>query len=680
MTRPFVPTIAAAWLTATLVSSVAMPASFAAPPAPRPADTEDLAFATSFETGEPQPDWIDTPELDADGTPDSHGVTGLPSAGLPGNVSDQIAEVRVSAENPPGEGVTQLMDGSVESKWLAFARTGWVEVRLAEPVAVRHYALTSANDAPERDPKDWTIQASNDGESWTTLDTRAGQVFEERQQTEVVQIDNTDQWSWYRLEVTQNSGADLLQLAEWQLSDGAPAPEVPDNLMTSVGRGPSTGWTARPGMGWTGLSALRYAGQHTRDEAASGTNKLLDVDIEVTPETELSYLIFPEFTEGDTSYASTHVSIDLAFTDGTRLSDLAPTDDHGYPLTPRGQGRSNSLWPDQWNQQRAHIGEVAAGRTIDRILLGYDAPSGPVRFAGWIDDLRIGTRADVPADTPPADRVLTTRGTNSSGGFSRGNNLPATAVPHGFNFLAPMTDAGSQSFIYEYQRRNTEANRPALQGFTVSHQPSPWMGDRQTFQVMPSAQRPSQDRTTRALTFGHDQEVARPYVYDVAFDNKMRTEMTPTDHAAMFRFTFTGTDSWVMFDNVDNSGGLRLDAEDGTVSGWTDVRSGLSNGATRMFVHGRFDEPVVATEKPGGGARPDVFGHARFDTSTDKTVTLRLATSLISQEQAQRNLEQEIAADDTFESVRDRAASQWNKALGVVQVEGASDHQLTTLY
>jgi putative alpha-1,2-mannosidase len=28
----------------------------------------------------------------------------------------------------------------------------------------------------------------------------------------------------------------------------------------------------------------------------------------------------------------------------------------------------------------------------------------------------------------------TVRGTNPSGGFSRGNTFPATTVPHGFNF------------------------------------------------------------------------------------------------------------------------------------------------------------------------------------------------------------------------------------------------------
>ncbi|MGD7789936.1 GH92 family glycosyl hydrolase [Propionibacteriaceae bacterium Y1700] len=672
--RPVAPQLVTFCLAAGLISTFAVPAAFAAPP-----KAPDPTFSTSFESDEPQPDWTDTPE-DVDGHPDSEGIVGLPYDGLPGSVNDRIDEVRASAENAPSEGAAQLVDGSTASKWLAFESTGWVEIHLSEPAAVKKYALTSANDAPERDPKNWTIQGSQDGSNWTTIDTRTDQDFAERDQTVQYDIADAQEWSWYRIEVTANSGADIVQLAEWQLADGSPAPEVPDNMMTALGKGPTTGHTAKPGVGWTGTRALRYAGRHTTEGPAHGTNKVLDVDIDVTADTELSYLIFPEFVEGDVTYPSTHVAVDLAFTDGTRLSELAAVDHHGYRLTPRAQGAANALWPDQWNHVRSRIGDVAAGRTIDRILIGYDHAEGPTQFSGWLDDLTIGVLPSVPADTAPSERVLTTRGTNSSGGFSRGNNLPATAMPHGFNFFTPMTDAGSISWPYEYHRRNTAENRPALEGFGVSHQPSPWMGDRQTFGVMGVDHEPSQDRTDRALSFGHDAEVARPHVYDVRFDNGMRTEITPTDHAAMFRFTFTGDESWIAFDNIDNNGGLQLDQESGTVTGFSDVRSGNSQGATRLFVYGRFDQSVSEVAKPGGGERPDVFGHAKFDTSTDRTVTLRLATSLISIDQAKHNLDLEIAADDTFEKLQDRAQSAWDKALGVIKVEGASDDQLTTLY
>ena len=175
-------------------------------------------------------------------------------------------------------------------------------------------------------------------------------------------------------------------------------------------------------------------------------------------------------------------------------------------------------------------------------------------------------------------------------------------MPHGFNFWTPVTNAGSLSWLYEYHRANNAENLPTLQAFSASHEPSPWMGDRQTFQVMPSAAAaaPPTGRSERALAFRHANEVARPHYYGVTFENGVRTEIAPTDHAAMFRFTFPGTTSSLIFDNVNDDAGLSLDRAAGVVTGWSDVRSGLSTGATRMFVYATFDKPITASEQTGG--------------------------------------------------------------------------------
>ena len=90
-------------------------------------------------------------------------------------------------------------------------------------------------------------------------------------------------------------------------------------------------------------------------------------------------------------------------------------------------------------------------------------------------------------------------------------------MPHGFNFWTPVTNAGSLSWLYDYARANNADNLPTIQAFSASHEPSPWMGDRQTFQVMPSAASgtPDTGRTARALAFRHENETARPYYYGV---------------------------------------------------------------------------------------------------------------------------------------------------------------------
>ncbi|HEU5474675.1 MAG TPA: glycoside hydrolase family 92 protein, partial [Actinophytocola sp.] len=264
--------------------------------------------------------------------------------------------------------------------------------------------------------------------------------------------------------------------------DGDPAPTWTDTIDTTDGKprsdhatmrthpggGPSQTYNARRGVGFTGVRSLRYHGAHRGDGPAFVVNRIFWVEIEVTAETELSYLIFPELTGGDLRYPSTYVTVDLAFEDGTQLSELGAVDQLGFELSPRGQGESKALYANQWNRRIARIGAVAAGKKITKILVHYASPHGPVKFGGWIDDLRIGTRRPRPHRPTPIECVLTTRGTHSSRDFSRGNTFPATAVPHGFNFWTPVTDAGSTSWIYEYHRGSDEQNRPALQAFAVS--------------------------------------------------------------------------------------------------------------------------------------------------------------------------------------------------------------------
>ncbi|MFF9523695.1 GH92 family glycosyl hydrolase [Streptomyces achromogenes] len=666
----------AAVLTAAFVMAVgARGAAVALPAGPAAPDRE---FASSFEAGEPAPDWLNTVDTGPDGGKRASGVDGGYSTGIPGNVTDHVTEVRAGGENAgAGEVKENLADGEPGTKWLTFEPSGWAEFDLDKPVGLRTYALTSANDYAERDPRDWTLKGSADGTHWTTLDTRSGETFPERYLTKSYDLAEPAVYQHFRLEVTRNNGApDILQLADVQFSTGGGGGPVPQDMLTLVDKGPSGSPTAKARAGFTGKRALRYAGRHTADGRAYSSNKVFDVNVRVGRDTELAYRIFPSMADGDRDYDATHVSVDLAFTDGTYLSDLGALDQHGFPLSPRGQGAAKALYVNQWNNVAARIGSVAAGKTVDRILVAYDSPDGPAKFRGWLDDVSLKPVAPAKPRAHLADYALTTRGTHSSGSFSRGNTFPATAVPHGFNFWTPVTNASSLSWLYEYARANNADNLPTIQAFSASHEPSPWMGDRQTFQVMPSAAAgtPDTGREARELAFRHENETARPYYYGVRFENGLKAEMTPTDHAAVLRFTYPGDDASVLFDNVTEQAGLTLDEEHGRVTGYSDVKSGLSTGATRLFVYGEFDKPVT------DGAASGVKGYLRFAAGADRTVTLRLATSLIGVDQARENLRREIPAGTSFDTVKARARHAWDELLGKVEVEGASEDQLTTLY
>jgi predicted alpha-1,2-mannosidase len=635
-------------------------------------------FASSFEPGDPQPAWADAVEKGS-------GIEGLGTGGIPGSAMERVVQVTASGEFPQaGEVKENLLDGDPETKWLTQAATGWVQFRLDAPVALARYVLSSAEDEPERDPKDWTLQGSTDGKTWTTLDAQTGQSFDKRLAPREFPIASPAAYAFYRLDITRNGGAPLTQLGDVHLITAATAaPKPPPLAMTShIERGPLTSPTAKARVGFTGLHCLAFAGSHKAEGRAYSWNKVFDVDIPVTTTTELSYLLFPVFITGDLGYRSTYVAVDLAFSDGSYLSELGAEDQHLVRLDPRAQGESKTLYVDQWNYKRSPIGRVAAGKTIKRILIAYDNPKGGGPFRGFVDDIRIVASPAPRSAASPADEVVTTRGTQSSGRFSRGNNIPATALPNGFNFWVPMTNAGSTSWLYDYHRSNNADNLPALQAFTVSHEPSPWMGDRQTFQVMPSvaASVPDASRAARALAFRHENEEPRPYYYGVVFENGLRAEIAPADHAALLRFSFPGSDESLVFDNVNNQGGLTLDPAGRSLSAYSDVRSRLSAGATRIFIYAEFDRPVVASGRLPGGGGADVTGYFRFEPGADRAVSMRIATSLISVAQARRNLALEIPPGQSFEAVKQQARRLWDERLRVVEVEGASEDQRVTLY
>lgn len=462
---------------------------------------------------------------------------------------------------------------------------------------------------------------------------------------------------------------------------GEPAPTARSGstaFSIKIDGGPSTddAYTAKPGVGFTGLHSLHYEGQ------AGGRQEttMFDVDLPVRANTQLSYLLFPCITQNDLADPSTYVAVDLLFDDGTRLSASAAQDQHRVPVNARAMGASRTLYVNQWNKLTIDAGKVAAGRRIRHVVLVHEGPAG--KFEGFIDDLRIGPAPTLAMNERPSDYVNTLRGTNSGDVFSRGNNVPAVTLPHGFNFWAPVTDAGSD-WMYQYQQRNDANNRPRIEAFSLSHEPSPWMGDRQTFQMMPAtvdSGAPSANREKRALSFGHANEVAHAHYYKVTFDDGIVGEMTPTDHAAMLRFTFPGERGQLVFDNRTNEGSITLDPNHRSFSGYSDVKSRLSTGATRLFFYATVDQPVAESGRLTGEGRDQVTAWFGFDTAKTKTVNVHIATSLISLEQAKHNLELEITPQESFDDVRERAQKLWDKQLGIVQVQGAGHGELVTLY
>lgn len=160
------------------------------------------------------------------------------------DITDDGGKLFVNAENSGGanasEGSSKLIDNNTATKFLVFtAQLSGTLNCIYKPVnsyIVTGYALYSAGDAPGRDPRDWTFAGSNDSTTWTTLDTRTGQMNGARntKYPYTIASPGTAAYKYYRISITANNGATdgvRFQIAEWEIYGISPnTPNLPDSL------------------------------------------------------------------------------------------------------------------------------------------------------------------------------------------------------------------------------------------------------------------------------------------------------------------------------------------------------------------------------------------------------------------------------------------------------------------
>ena len=117
-----------------------------------------------------------------------------------------------------GQTPDKAFDGDVTTKWLDFSPQGsWIQRDYDKATVVSAYAITTAEDCPERDPKDWQLLGSNDGKNWTTLDARTGELWSGRHQKRSFSTSNKKAYRFYRLSITAVQDAKIatsVQIAE----------------------------------------------------------------------------------------------------------------------------------------------------------------------------------------------------------------------------------------------------------------------------------------------------------------------------------------------------------------------------------------------------------------------------------------------------------------------------------
>ena len=282
----------------------------------------------------------------------------------------------------------------------------------------------------------------------------------------------------------------------------------------------------------------------------------------------------------------------------------------------------------------------------------------------------------------PVEYVNPLMGTQSTFELSTGNTYPAIARPWGMNFWTPQTGKMGDGWQYVYT-----ANK--IRGFKQTHQPSPWINDYGQFAIMPIVGKPEFDQDKRASWFSHKGEVAKAYYYKVYLaEHDIVTELTPTERAAMFRFTFPENEhSYVVVDALDKGSYIKVIPEENKIIGYSTKNSGGVPDNFKNYFVIEFDKPFTykatfadATLKEGATEQTSehVGAVIGFQTKKGEIVHAKVASSFISFEQAAINMKE--LGNDSFDALVQKGKDAWNALLSKIEVEGGNLDQYRTFY
>ena len=284
--------------------------------------------------------------------------------------------------------------------------------------------------------------------------------------------------------------------------------------------------------------------------------------------------------------------------------------------------------------------------------------------------------------TPLADLVNPLMGSDSNFSLSNGNTYPAIALPWGMNFWTPQTAKMGDGWVYSYRSNK-------IQGIKQTHQPSPWINDYGQFSLFALTGQLKINGEKRASWFSHKAETAKPYYYSVYLaDYDVTAEITPTERAAILRFTFPeNKNSYLLVDAFDRGSYLKIIRKENKIVGYSTRNSGGVAPNFKNFFVVQLDKPIAvgelwsdttlvkdASELSAG----HVTASLRFETKRGEVVHARVASSFISIEQAEINLKE--LGKDSFDQVCQKGKEIWNKGLSFVEVEGGTTDQLKTFY
>ena len=195
----------------------------------------------------------------------------------------------------------------------------------------------------------------------------------------------------------------------------------------------------------------------------------------------------------------------------------------------------------------------------------------------------------------------------------------------------------------------------------------------------------------------HSSELSRPSYYKVDLNTyHITAEMTATRRCGIFCFTFNNAGKGHLVVNPNNDKGegyIEVIPEKHQIVGYNPVRRiyqgiGKSAGFSGYFVMQMENVPdsfgVYAGDQSFKGQlqlrnRLDIGAYFTFQVKKGEKIYVKIGTSFVSIEEAQKNLEAEIP-DFDFKRTEVKLKNKWNEYLARIEVESSNRDELVKFY
>ena len=263
-------------------------------------------------------------------------------------------------------------------------------------------------------------------------------------------------------------------------------------------------------------------------------------------------------------------------------------------------------------------------------------------------------------------------GTKSISRFSSGNTLALTQRPFAMAGFCPQNQDPQSGWFFHSDRR-------FIEGIRLTHQPSPWINDYGTFNMM--VQSDTVHNTSAGAWSGYriEESVFRPdYLMLQILRARTKFELTPTERGAAIRLSI-GSDMPTVFSVFPVRGNYTYRIDKDCIVGCTDGHSMDAAKDFKMYFVIRFLDGAMDAENTrivGENGKGNAAVHVALK---GKVVEARVGISYISEEQAFLSIEQDCGTR-SFATLCEEAEDIWESYLHRIEVDTDTDEEFETFY